>query len=131
MKLLIPLLLLPLLCPARAAAAPAKADCAKSSDACYAGRRLSPFMEAVKAVEAAAETKAPAETKPDARPQAPSPVRESPVPAAAVPGAAPAAPARAEEGALSHPAWLLFIAGSLAGLYFYLRAPARRKGGRR
>lgn len=128
MRILITVLLLSL--PrAAAAAGQAPADCSKSSDACYAGRKLSPFMEAVRAVEAA-ETKpaAPAPVKAARRTKAPAPAPEPQASTAAVP--APAAGPEAA-GGFSHPAWLVFIAGALAGLYFYLRAPARRRGSRR
>jgi len=108
------------------AAAPAADDCAKSTDACSAGaRQVSPFAAASLAgskpakpalvlKQGAAPEEKPAAPKESA---APAQVSTAPEPAA------PAAPARRD---MSSPAWLVFVAGALAGLYFYLRSGAKR-----
>jgi uncharacterized membrane protein len=97
------------------------ADCAKNSDACTApAKPASPFMQAV---EAAAKT--PAAGKPAARSER---LQDAPAPAQP-PAAAPAAPAPAAAPArtLSDPAWLIFVGGMVAGLYFYLGGGVKKK----
>lgn len=98
------------------------ADCEKNSDACSAGtKRSSPFLEA-----SLSGSPAPA---PDEK------NRSSSVPAAAAAPAAASSPAPAAAGAvpaqqggeLSSPAWLVLVAGGVAGLYFYLGGGARKR----
>ncbi|MDD2805208.1 MAG: hypothetical protein PHV33_06605 [Elusimicrobiales bacterium] len=115
------LLTLLLLSPCAALAAD---DCARSADACSAGaKRLSPFAAASLSEPrpAAVAAAKKAELK-----QAPAP-KEAPAAAAqevsTAAAPAPAVPARQD---LSSPAWLVFVAGALAGLYFYLRGGSKR-----
>lgn len=101
-------------------AAPAADDCAKSSDACAAvGKQLSPFAAASlseprPAAVAAAKR---AELK-----QA-VPPKQAPAVEVSTAAAIPAAPV---SRTLANPAWLVFVAGALAGLYFYLRSGSKR-----
>lgn len=108
-------LALTLLLPVFASAAE---DCAKSSDACSAGKKaFSPFLAA-----SAAEPEAPRPPAP-AKKAAPPKAAVSTAPAAAeIPAPAPAAPDGARA---SSPAWALLVIAGLAGLYYYL------SGGRR
>lgn len=94
------------------------ADCPKNSDACSGGAKSSsPFLAASLAAPVKAEAKAAVKAAP----------AKAPVQAAAVPvssGSAatpPAAPAKS-----SSPAWLLLVAGGLAGLYFYLSGGSKK-----
>jgi len=104
-------------------------DCAPDADACSAKTsRQSPFLQA-SAVENA---KTPAAEKVSR-----APVKTGPVAPAVVPAVAPAvavSPAPPEvssappaAGGLASPAWLLPIAGGLAGLYFYLRGGNKKR----
>jgi hypothetical protein len=85
------------------AAARAAADCAKSAEACAAGAAtLSPFLAA----------------------SAAQPVKAAAPYEAAVSSAAPAAPTGKNS---SNPLWLIFVGGSVAGLYFYLGAGEKKR----
>jgi hypothetical protein len=106
------------------------ADCPKNSDACSAGaKRTTPFLDAV----AAAEKKAAAQTteKPAAATTSSSLSAQERPEKKDQPGGALASPAAAETpaatGALSSPAWLLFVAGLVAGLYFYLGSGLKKR----
>ncbi|OGR77003.1 MAG: hypothetical protein A2X32_06895 [Elusimicrobia bacterium GWC2_64_44] len=114
--------LLPLALLLTPCAAPAADDCAKSTDACSAGaKQLSPFAAASLAKDEAPRSRVPVLK------QAPAPSESAPqAPAAVSTAPAPAAPAAASRQALSSPAWLVFVAGALAGLYFYLRSGSKR-----
>lgn len=115
-NLLLPLALLLLPC-----AAPAAEDCAKSTEACAAGaKQLSPFAAA-----SLAETK-PARPAPVLKQGAAPKEDPAAAPAEVSTAPAPAAPAAPASQDLSSPAWMVFVAGALAGLYFYLRGGAKR-----
>ncbi len=106
-------------------------DCQKSSEACAAPKKaLSPFLAASAAgpADAVAPVQKPAAQKVSAPPAA----KPAPVPAKVSPAAeaADAAAEPAPAGGNSSPAWLLFVAAMLAGLYFYLGA-GQRKGKRK
>jgi hypothetical protein len=120
MKLLLTLVLL--FCGLSGARAATTADCAKSTDACAASpKKLSPFLAA-----SAAAPALPKETvKEKALTANPAPAPAAmPVPTAPAP--APVAPAPSRRGT-SSPLWLLFVGGSVAGLYFYLGAGERKR----
>lgn len=120
------LLLIPLL-----AAAAAAEDCAKNADACsQSGKKLSPFVQAslreARTPDPAGKPGAALRQAPPAKPRAE--LKPAPVPSAAAVSSAPAAaaPAAPAKEGLSSPLWLFFVAGSLAGLYFYLRGGTKR-----
>lgn len=119
-KYLITLLLLPAL-----AGAQTPSDCEKNLDACSGGsKKLSPFVQA-----SLGERQPPA---PAAALKHKAVLKAAPAPAVS---SAPAAelPAERPEPArngLSSPLWLVFVGGSLAGLYFYLQG-GRRRGRRK
>ena len=115
-------------------------DCAKNAEACSASStRAVPASPFLAASRAAAQAPAPA-AKPAAQAVKPAAAEAKPavaaVPAAenAVPAAENAVPAPAEAPVqsapampgMSSPAWLLFVIGGVAGLYFYLRSGSRR-----
>jgi len=124
-----------LLLPAAVFADP---NCDKNSDACSAGnKKLSPFLQAVSAAQDAsaqtssAPTREPREKLAGGRVTAgrkKASMRQaelSTAPAAVeVSSAAPAAPA--DGGSASSPAWLIFVAAGIAGLYFYINGGKRR-----
>lgn len=99
--------------------APARAvDCAKNADACSASQKpLSPFLEAA-AAEAASPPR-PAAVKENA-----IPLRAEAPSEGAVLSAAAAVPAVPQT--FSSPFWLVFIGGSVAGLYLYLGGGAKK-----
>jgi len=119
-------LLLILLLPCAVFAA---GDCAKNSDACSSGsKKLSPFLAA-----SAADPKTGA---PAPGPLKQASLRQSTRRQAALvpeqveistPAAEPEA-APAQDTASSSPLWLVFVALGVAGLYFYLRGNARKRG---
>lgn len=118
--------LLTLLLLAAPASAFAADDCAKNADACSGGgRKLSPFVEASLSEmkpAAVADTKKAELKQPAARA-----VKHEPAPEVSTGTAASAAPAApAEKQDLSSPLWLVFVGGSLAGLYLYLGAGRKR-----
>lgn len=105
------------------AAAPAP-GCAKDSDACAAApASRSPFLEASANPAKAAAAVQPAKTvkKPAPRPAA------ADIPAVSTAAQAAAAPVPAAPPASSNPLWVLFAAGGLAALYFYLGKDAGKK----
>jgi hypothetical protein len=112
-----------LLLPSLACAAE---DCAKTSDACYSGKKqVSPFLAA-----SAPEAPAPAAQPLKQGRQRKAELKQAPVstaPAVEVSTSVPAAPAKSQS---SSPAWLLVVIGGLAALYFYLSG-GRRRGRRK
>ncbi len=108
-------------------------DCAKNAEACSASStRAVPASPFLAASRAAAQAPAPA-AKPAAQAVKPAAAEAKPA-VAAVPAAENAVPAPAEAPVqsapampgMSSPAWLLFVIGGVAGLYFYLRSGSRR-----
>ena len=98
-------------------------DCPKNADACVPGaQKALPFQQAA----AAAEEKAKAPAAREKTVEAAKPAAAAPEPAA-VPEVSTGTSARQPaENKLSSPAWLLFMAAVMAGLYFYLRGNAKR-----
>ncbi|MDA8242990.1 MAG: hypothetical protein M0025_02590 [Elusimicrobia bacterium] len=118
--LLFALLLLP---PALRAADP---GCAKSADACSAGKKqTSPFVAASLREPFPPATSAAGKTRAAMRQAEPEPRKEADKAPAPEPAPAPEAPSSGAPG-LSNPLWLLFIGSGISGLYFYLSGPNRR-----
>lgn len=105
-------------------------DCSKNAEACSApSTRAVPTSPFLAASRAAAQAPA-APAAPAIKSAEPATAASKPAQPQAVEPAAPSAevPARPEPSRpdMSSPAWLLFVIGGVAGLYFYLRSGSRR-----
>lgn len=113
-----------LISPLMAYAGPSTPGCPKDSDACAASpAQRSPFLEASANPAKAATAKQPVKTVKKTAPR-PAAAESPAVPASSQPVVppAPAAPS-----ASSNPLWIIFAAGGLAALYFYLGKDSGKK----